>query len=174
MRWGGSHQRTKLFPMPCDRLDRLRGRTRWLSEERPHRTHHASWRSAGQWLWDAVGLTQHPKLSIAETYREFASNHTRNYRIHKNRSQLFPVYQFQLILLKFLKTNNRNMSRPFLRANFPSPEGDGPEFGWWSFIMAAPPKTYGGFHKWGIPDTQQWLVYRENPMKMDVLGVPLF
>ena len=29
----------------------------------------------------------------------------------------------------------------------------------------------GGFHKWGYP---KWLVYRENPTKIDDLGVSLF
>ena len=32
--------------------------------------------------------------------------------------------------------------------------------------------SYGGFLKWGYPNS--WMIYRENPIKMDDLGEPLF
>ena len=38
--------------------------------------------------------------------------------------------------------------------------------------IAREPSESGGFHKWGVPQNG-WFI-RENPIKMNDLGVPLF
>ena len=39
------------------------------------------------------------------------------------------------------------------------------------FIVMFMMVYHGGFQKWGYP---KWMVYREHPIEMDDLGVPLF